>query len=86
MGRFEDIRLEEIYYFGATATVPAAAWPIIRRKTALLIAARRWTTLPLIGKSFPLPGGRCGVAASGNYTITFEWYEGAGAAKLRLEP
>ena len=86
MGRFDDDRLEEIYYYGDTDGVLAADCAIIQRKLHILNAIQGWTTLPLVGKPLPAGAGRTGIAATGSWRITFDWYEGAGAAGLRLEP
>lgn len=86
MGRFNDKRLEEIYYYGETDGIDPADCAVIQRKLHILVAARGWLTLPLVGKPVPAGLDRTGIKVTQKWRITFDWYEGAGAAGLELEP
>lgn len=86
MGRFDDERLEEIYYFGATYGVSREDCSLIRRSLSILRATTEGRTLPVAGRPFSLPDGRAAVQVTPDWAISFDWFEEVGAFVMRLEP
>lgn len=86
MGRFDDDRLEEIYYHGATYGVSPDDCFLIRRRLVILMAVPGRKTLEIAGRIFGLPEGRLAVQVTPNWSISFDLFEGVGAFVMRLEP
>lgn len=86
MGWFNDERLEEIYYHGATYGVSPEDCFLIRRKLLILMSARSSIALSIVGRVFPMPGGRRAVQVTPDWAISFAWFEEVGALTMQLEP
>jgi hypothetical protein len=86
MGWFNDDRLKEIYYEGATYGVSAEDCFLIRRKLLILMAVRSRISLPMVGKSCLMLGGRQAVQVTPDWSISFAWFEDVGALAMQLEP
>ena len=87
MGRFDDERLEEIYYYGTTYGVSPDDCFLIRRKLLILMSARSWIALSIVGRACspclegagPFRSRRTGRSASPG---SKKW----GHSTMRLEP
>jgi hypothetical protein len=85
MAWFEDERLKRIYEEGIAEGVPSEDCFLIRRSTDLLLRMRGRISFWVAGKPFTLPNGRSAVRITPQWAISFEWFEGVGPLRMRLE-
>lgn len=85
MAWFDDKKLKDIYESGLARGVSSEECAIIRRRLAILMAARSRVSHRVAGEPFSMPEGRLAVRVTPRWAISFEWIEDVGALKMRLE-
>jgi hypothetical protein len=85
MAWFEDTRLKHIYEEGIAIGVPSEDCAVIRRKLVLLLATRSRISHGIVGKPFTTPEGRLAIRIMPDRAISFDWIEGIGPFRMRLE-
>lgn len=85
MAWFDDKKLRDIYEFGVAQGVSSEDCFIIRRRLAILMAARSLKSHWVAGIPFALPDGRRAVQVTPAFAISFDWIEEVGSFAMRLE-
>jgi len=85
MAWFDDKRLKDIYEGRVTAGVSSEDYVTLRRSIELLRNTREVRSHWIAGKPLPGLGGRHAIQVTKGWAISFDWIEGVGPLRMRLE-
>ena len=85
MPRFADPRLEEIYLYRASSSLPGALIDPAFRLARRLVAARNWSTVGVFTQPVELSATRYASPVHDRWHISFAWDDALGAFDMALE-